>query len=159
METIIKPILLQDIWTPEHDLDDYKVHFATKNRSGDEPLDAWIHGEELWRGWQEHRPERDMFRFPYIFSMMRVYSERQNDVWLFGGVFEVTGRPETSYQVRPMEEASLLVGRLKLRSRGRSKREIRVDFKNHYGRLEVAEVLPIEAIEDREAYWKIVLSG
>lgn len=155
----ISRILLQDIWTPEHDLDDYKVHFATKNPPGDEPLDAWIRGEEVWRGWQQHRPERNMFRLPYIFSLMRVYPERQNDLWLFGGVFEVTGRPETSYEVKPIDEARPFAGRLKLRSHGRAKREIRVDFKNHYDRLEVAEILPIEAVTDREAYWKGRLSG
>ena len=47
------PILLEDIWAPKAELEDYKVHFAKWN--GDrQPLDAWVRDRDAWVGWQEY---------------------------------------------------------------------------------------------------------
>lgn len=151
------PILLKDIF-PIDNPQDYKVHFATNNGES-EPLDRWVHDTAEWQGWQEWRPDHDEFNLPFIFSLMRVYPERKDDVWLFGGVFRVVTRHRDRYEVERTHQGERFIGRLKLRSPGRAQREIRVHLKNHYDSLEVAEILPVEAVENREAYWKRVLSG
>jgi hypothetical protein len=64
--------------------------------------------------WQEHRPGRDQFNRPFIFSLIRFYHEP--DIWLFGGVFRVLQRHADGYEVELTDEGAGFLGRLKLRS-------------------------------------------
>ena len=151
-------ILLRDIW-PIANPEDYKIHYAINNGE-DEPLDVWVRDPEAWKGWQEYRgpTEDERFNRPYIFSLMRCY--REKDVWLFGGVFRVLRHHDRGRQVKLVTDKNFhFAGRLKLRSDYRERPKRGLNFENHYDSLEVAEVLPVEAVEDREAYWKRVLSG
>lgn len=134
--TATPKIWLKDIW-PISNPRDYKVHFATWNRS-ENPLDCWVRDPTEWRDWQAFRPTRNEFSRPLIFSLMDFYPEK--DVWLFGGVFRVLARHANRYEVEQTPDGELFVGRLKLRSDYR-KRLRRVNFENHYESLEVAEVL------------------
>lgn len=129
-------IHLHDIW-PISNLTDYKVHFARWNKR-DQPLEVWVRDRREWQRWQEHRPQRNDFNRPLIFSLMQFYHEP--DMWLFGGVFRVLARHDDRYDVELSEDGSEFIGRLKLRSDYRD-RGTRVNFENHYPDLEVQEIL------------------
>ncbi len=129
-------IKLSDIWqisTPEN----YKLHFARWNRES-QPLEVWARDELEWKGWQEYRPARDEFNRPSIFSLIQFYHEQ--DIWLFGGVFQVLQRLTDRYAVELADEGAGFLGRLKLRSTYRE-RATRVNFENHCSTLEVQEIL------------------
>ncbi len=129
-------ITLRDIWTINHP-EEYKVHFARTNYL-DQPLDVFARDWKEWQGWQEHRPERDMFNREFIFSLMDFYHEKK--AWLFGGIFKVTQRLPDRYEVRLVEDGKGFVGRLKLHSEYMS-RSARVNFENHYSDFSVLEIL------------------
>ena len=153
----ISRILLPHIWPIGHP-DDYKAHFAIYNGEK-QPLNVWVQNPANWRGWQEFRGEKEDERFgrPYIFSLMDFYPEK--DVWLFGGVFRVLERHSRGRKVELAKEGARFAGRLKLRSDYRERPKRGLNFENHYDTLEVVEILPIDAVEDRETYWKGRLSG
>jgi hypothetical protein len=129
-------ILLRNIW-PIAAPQEYKLHFARWNKEH-QPLDVWVRDPLEWQEWQAYRPMRDDFNRPFIFSLMQFYHEP--DTWLFGGIFEVLERRPDRYEVRLMEEGAGFIGRLKMRSSYRE-RATRVFFENHYGGLEVTEIL------------------
>lgn len=129
-------IRLRDIW-PIANLTNYKVHFARWNKR-DQPLEVWVRDRREWQRWQEHRPRRNDFNRPLIFSLMQFYHEP--DMWLFGGVFRVLARHDDRYDVELSKDGSEFIGRLKLRSHYRD-RGTRVNFENHYPDLEVQEIL------------------
>ena len=132
-----RKILLKDIWSIE-DVREYKVHFGRWN-GRERPLDAWVRNREHWHDWQEYRPGRNAFSRPCIFSLMDFY--REQDVWLFGGIFRVLARHEDRYEVELTKRGEIFIGRLKLRSPYRS-RSTRVNFENHFDKFEVSEILP-----------------
>jgi hypothetical protein len=129
-------ILLREVWSIEAP-QEYKLHFARWNQQH-QPLEVWVRDPREWQEWQAYRPVRDDFNRRFIFSLMQFYHEP--DTWLFGGVFEVFGRHTDRYEVRLTDEGAGFIGRLKLRSSYREP-ATRVRFENHYGELEVAEVL------------------
>lgn len=103
----------------------YKLHAARRSEEGDQPLDVYVRDKKEWRDWNRWRRERDEFNRQYIFSMMDFYHE--SNMWLFGGIYEVTGRGEKhshSYEIRDLPEYSHFIGRLKIRmerpNRGRA---------------------------------------
>lgn len=135
-----QPILLKDIWPIERGAD-YKVHFGRWN-GHTQPLDAWVRDPLEWVGWQEYRPQRNMFNRPYIFSLMNFYPDDQR-TWLFGGIFRILARHKDRYQVELTDQGESFIGRLKLWS-NYTERATRVDFEDHYnGRysLNVTEIL------------------
>ncbi len=127
---------LPDIW-PIQRPEDYKAHFARWNQAH-QPLDVFARSRDQWQGWQESYPGRNDFNRPFIFALARFYHEE--DVWLFGGVYEVLGLRDEAYEVRLTDQGAGMIGRLKLRYVYRD-RGTRVNFENHYGNLEVLEVL------------------
>ena len=152
----IPRILLPHIWPMGHP-DDYKAHFAINN-GAEEPLDVWVENPAKWQDWQEFRGKKEDERFnrPYIFSLMDFYPEK--GVWLFGGVFRVLERHDRGRKVEPAKEGARFAGRLKLRSDYRERPKRGLNFENHYDTLEVVEILPVDAVENRKTYWKGVLS-
>lgn len=130
-------ILLNDVW-PIADTHLYKLHFARRNDINVQPLDVFVGSRTEWQGWQEYRPKRDDFNRPRIFSVASFYHEP--DIWLFGGVWDVIGRRADKYDVRLSDEGRAYMGRMKLRYPYKE-RATRVNFENHYGVLEVAEIL------------------
>ena len=129
-------IRLKDIWTIEQP-EKYKVHFARTN-DWDHPLDVFVRDRDEWQGWQEHRPENNMFNREFIFSLMQFYHE--TDAWLFGGVYKVLGRFHDRYEVKLVEDGKGFVGRLKLQSKYKSM-NARVNFERHYRNFNVLEIL------------------
>ncbi len=130
-------IVLQDIWK----LDDptaYKVHFSRWNGFR-EPLDVWVDDPADFVGWQEHRPQRNEFSRPFIFSLARFY--HQPDIWLFTGVYEVLERRPDRYVVNLTRQGEGFIGRLKI-DYGYRDRSVRLNFENHYERMSVSEILP-----------------
>lgn len=119
---------------------DYKAHFALWN--GDEhPLDTFARSRTEWAGWSSHRPQRDAFNRPFIFSMMQVYTEV--NCWLYGGTFEVVGREPTHYELDLREDILPgCVGRLKL-SAPPLGRNTRLNLETVLDDLTVAEILPL----------------
>jgi len=135
--TVETSILLEDIWTPAFDLEDYKVHFARWD-SSHQPLDVWLRSHQEWMGWQEYRPYKNDFNRPRILSFMSFYHEP--DTWLFGGVFDVRERLADRYVVALTRELAPFIGRLKITSSYRE-RQTRPKLENVLGLLEVKEVL------------------
>ena len=133
-------IQLEHIWQIENP-GRYKLHFARWNGKK-QPLQDWAEDHDNWFGWQQYWPGRNDFNRQFIFSLMDYYHE--TDTWLFGGVFEVTGlsdwRDSKRYEVELTDQGASLIGRLKLRSSYRD-RTTRVNFENHYSKLEVGEIL------------------
>ncbi len=115
----------------------FKLHFGRWNKIS-QPLDEWVRDHSIWNKWQEYRPTYDEFNRQYIFSMMYFYPER--DSWLFGGIFEVTGRHPDRYGVLLTDVCEEYVGRLKIYYPYLD-RNTRPKFEKHYGKLEVAEIL------------------
>lgn len=131
------PILLEDIWAPKAELEDYKVHFAKWN--GDrQPLDAWVRDRDAWVGWQEYRGTKNDFNRDRILSFMSFYHER--DTWLFGGIFQVKERHEDRYAVELTSELAPFIGRLKVASPYRD-RQVRPKLERVLGGIQVKEVL------------------
>jgi hypothetical protein len=124
-------IHLVDIW-PIAAPENYKLHFARWNGEN-QPLEVWARDKREWQGWQEHRPARDDFNRPFIFSLVQFYHEP--DIWLFGGVFRVLHRHSDRCEVELAKEGDGFLGRLKLRSTYRE-RATRVKFENHYPGLD-----------------------
>ncbi|WP_185982574.1 GIY-YIG nuclease family protein [Aureimonas mangrovi] len=121
------------------DASQFKLHAARWN--GDEnPLDVYARDPEEWQRWNTWRGTKDDFNRRYILSLIHFYPE--GAVWLFGGAFEVlTRRPEHghTYDIRELDEAKPLVGRLKVSlnlSRGRS-----FLLENQIDKIEIVEVL------------------
>lgn len=69
-------IKLTDIW-PVENPHDYKVHFASWN-GHTKPLDVLVRDPDEWRQWQEYRPKTDQFNLEFIFSLARVYYEKDS---------------------------------------------------------------------------------
>lgn len=131
------PILLEDLWTPQFDLEEYKVHFARWNQNH-QPLDAWVRSRDEWVGWQEYWPGKNDFNRPRILSVMSFYHEP--DTWLFGGVFEVKERLANRYVVALTCELQPFIGRLKLACSYRD-RQTRPKLEGVLGLMTVKEIL------------------
>lgn len=120
----------------------YKLHAARYSSGGGQPLDVFVSSREAWLGWNRWRSAKNEFSRDYVFSLIDFYRER--DIWLFGGVFRVTGRRPVEgadgYEIEEVTEFSNLVGRLKIcmpkPSRGRA-----FYLEHHYQNMEVDEIL------------------
>lgn len=130
----------------------YKFHAARWNGS-DNPLDVFVRDKRAWRNWNTWRGTTNEFSRQFIFSLIDFYPER--DVWLFGGIYEITGRrnePRThSYDIREIEEYQPYVGRLKINlkkpPRGRA-----FYLEKYWGQMSVSEIL-------KESYSGAVFPG
>lgn len=129
-------IRLQEI-LPIGEPNAFKLHFGRYNGQH-EPLDEWVRDHEKWVGWQEYRPSRDDFNRPHIFSVMNFHPEP--GVWLFGGVFDVVERLPDRYIVSLSPLGQNMIGRLKIHHPYYD-RATRVRFENHYGEMQVSEIL------------------
>lgn len=103
----------------------YKFHCARWNGEC-QPLDVYVEDKGTWVQWNTWRSSKNEFTRKYIFSLIDFYPE--NNVWLFGGIYEVLDRhniPNShSYNINELTEFSNYVGRLKIHlpkpSRGRA---------------------------------------
>ncbi len=128
-------------------LTECKLHCAVSDGK-EHPIDVFARSpDDEWVGWNKWRSSRDDFNRQFIFSMAQTHESPT--VWLFGGVFEVTGRrdePQSfAYDVKLRED--LLPGysgRLKIayRPSGRLVRGLRLE--NAIDDMEVVEVLPTQ---------------
>lgn len=130
------PIMLHNYW-PIENLREFKVHFASKNKHGTQPLDVFALSRADWYGWQEFRRGRDRFSRKFIFSLAKFYHE--TDTWLFGGVFQVVRRHANRYKVVLTDQGAPLIGRMKLRFKAARLREQNLD--RVYGDFEIREIL------------------
>lgn len=119
----------------------YKLHCASRNPQGVQPLDAYVRDKKEWRGWNTWRSKQNAFNMQYIFSMMHFYHE--SDMWLFGGIYEVTGRGENyshSYEIRDLPEYSHFIGKLKIKwERPNRSRALRLE--RWIDKMKVSEIL------------------
>ncbi|MBE4583308.1 hypothetical protein BOO29_18855 [Vibrio navarrensis] len=103
----------------------YKFHCARWNGEC-QPLDVYVEDKDSWFHWNTWRSSKNEFTRKFIFSLIDFYPE--NNIWLFGGIYEVLERPNIpnahSYKIRELTEYSNYVGRLKVHlpkpSRGRA---------------------------------------
>ncbi|EJC1212000.1 GIY-YIG nuclease family protein [Vibrio parahaemolyticus] len=104
---------------------EYKFHCARWNGES-QPLDVYVEDKNSWFRWNTWRSSKNEFTRKYIFSLIDFYPE--NNIWLFGGIYEVLERPNVpnthSYKIRELTEYANYVGRLKVYlpkpSRGRA---------------------------------------
>lgn len=132
---------LNDIWMPELELTDYKVHFAVCN-GDDQPLNVFQDDPERWQGWQEWRGTRNRWgNRRRIFSLIR-YLPKGPEYWLFGGIWQIDRVRVDGYDVTLLDEFECKIGRLLLHSpyRGAYKYP---NLENHY-----RQGYPLEAIRN-----------
>jgi len=124
---------------PIDNLSDYKLHLACWN--GDEqPLDVFVRSRDDWKGWNSWRGNRDDFTRQYILSFINFYHEE--NLWLFGGVFEVLERNKERNKVRLLEQHQELIGRLLVSfDRPQGWRGRAFNLENAYHNLIVSELL------------------
>ncbi|MBC6413986.1 MAG: GIY-YIG nuclease family protein [Chromatiales bacterium] len=134
-------------------LDEYKLHAAVQESYGKrEPLDEFIadgeragEKESAWWGWQAWYQARNRWTRKYILSFMRVYSEGEN-VWLFGGIFEVKNpyskgdKVGALYDVHLTEQGKEWIGRLKITYNNKVRQQY-LYLENVYDQLEFSELL------------------
>ena len=120
---------------------DYKIHLACWNQE-ENPLDVFVKSWSEWESWNRWRSWRDDFNRKYIFSLIDFYHE--NDIWLFGGIFEVLKRDREnyshSYEVKLVKSSENYIGRLKVLLK-RPARARSVKLENYYNTIIVAELL------------------
>jgi hypothetical protein len=121
-----------------------KLHCAVYNHEK-QPIEVLAADWDEWVGWNRWRYGRNDFNRDYIFAVAQ--DPAHPTVWLFGGVFEVTGRRNTpnafSYDVEFREDLmGPYVRRLRLAyaHRGRTVRGLRLE--DRIDQMTVAEVLP-----------------
>lgn len=135
-----EPIHLDDVMPiPEEERRRFKLHLASWNGK-EHPLDVYVTDRDRWLGWNRWRGNRNDWTRKYIFSLIDFYHER--DKWLFGGVFEVTGRLATGYEIRPVEKYERFNGRLMLdlrRYQGMRGRAFYLE--RYYGGMTVSDIL------------------
>ncbi len=133
-------IKLNDLFRIE-DPGQYKFHAARWNHQ-EQPLEVYVRSREEWLDWNRWRNKKDEFNRRYIFSLIDFY--HSNDIWLFGGIFEVVGRgtevSSYSYNIEEIQDYNPYVGRLKVGlkkpSRGRAFR-----LEKHLEHMVVSEIL------------------
>ncbi len=123
------------------DSSQYKFHCARWNDKH-QPLDVYVKDKKKWFQWNTWRGTKDEFTRKYIFSLIDFYPE--NNIWLFGGIYEVIERvniPNShSYKIEELTEYSCFVGRLKVHlpkpSRGRA-----FYLEKYISKMTVSEIL------------------
>ena len=78
--------LLDVLKISEAELKNYKVHFAIGATDKMVPYHKFLIGE--FKEWQEGQTNKNFHR-PYVLSL--IYYKK--DLWIFGGVYQVTGKP------------------------------------------------------------------
>ena len=132
---------LLNILDPTH----YKLHLATQNKLGVQPLDDFVAGLENWHGWNEwNDPRKNDWTRPFVLSFMRYYPGG-NDQWLFGGGFEVIARRTDRYKLKPLAQFTPFVGRLIATFHRKPREPMRGRgflLERYLDRFTVAEILP-----------------
>lgn len=124
---------------PINNFRDYKIHFAVSNGQV-QPLDAFVRDAEEWKSWNSSRSNRNDFNRRFIFSLMRYYPQKENDKWLFGGIFEVLQRNTDSYVVQLIDLHREYVGRLLIHYQGPGVRGRAFYLESHFDQLKVAQL-------------------
>ncbi len=131
----------------EDEMGKYKLHLATRDNYGKEPLDVFVRDRDEWKEWNEWRENKDDFKREYILGLIHDY--HKTDKYVFGGIFRVIERhhdwPETKigYKVELTNQFENLIGRLvidfsrcKKAKRGRA-----FLLENHINEMSVSEIL------------------
>ena len=120
---------------------EYKLHLACRSPDNDDPLDVFVRSQDDWKGWNTWRGSRDDFSRRYIFSLIKDY--HTSNLWLFGGIFEVTARHADRYDVTLVQQGQEFVGRLVVRfDRPKNWKQGRArNLENHYDQLLVSDIL------------------
>jgi len=119
-----------------------KLHCAVWNGEH-HPIDVLARSWDEWVVWSRWRGQRDDFNRRFIFALAR---DRNNpSLWLFGGVFEITGRRDTpnahSYDLELREDLmGPFIKRLWVKFRQPS-RAVRLNMEKHLDQIEVLSLL------------------
>ena len=135
-------IFLKEIWSVEEsERYNYKLHLA-QSANNYQPLDVYTQeGFDGWQNWQVHRGDVNRFNRNYIFSLMQFYPEG-DDIWLFGGIFEVLGENQDGYVVEITDVLANFIGRMKIRLI--KDRTNYPNLETYYDRMVVWEILKTE---------------
>ncbi len=93
-------------------LGDYKLHLATRNDEGVEPLDVFARDRRAWDGWTAYRGRKADWKKPRVFTLLKFYPIL--NTWLFGGIYEVlAAHPHpTPYELCLLPLHDCFIGRL-----------------------------------------------
>jgi len=91
----------------------YKLHLASKNDQGTEPLDEFARSFDDWVYWNEWRGNKDDFTRQFIFSFIKDYHHNYQNKYIFGGIFEVLGRhQDREYDIKLCDYLKPFIGRM-----------------------------------------------
>lgn len=97
----MEPIALRSLVTNVVDPATCKLHCAVFNGVA-HPIDVLGHSWDEWVNWNRWRGSTNHFNRQFIFSLAQAAEDPK--LWLFGGIFEVTGRTPTphatSYEIQ-----------------------------------------------------------
>lgn len=135
-------IALASLLPAGFDPTEFKVHFAVYNQV-EYPIHVLANAPDEWKGWNEYRSNKDDFNRRFIFSLAQ--DRHDPTLWLFGGVWEVTGRrPEVkarSYDIIARDDIlGPFVRRLWVRAKLTS-RTIRRSMETVLNDMSVASIL------------------
>ena len=154
----MRAIKLKDIFA-DIEQQDYKVYFARSPKNGVKPLDDYLADPnklEFWKARNTYSTGKNHFNRPYIFSLIRDYHEE--DIWLFGGVWEVVGidkRSKTNpYRIVPVSRFSPFIGRLRIEYRYNGS-ATRAKLEKHFDGMVVKEILEEPYFEKFPGYSNI----
>lgn len=122
---------------PITDPENYKLHCAVYNGRA-QPLDEFVESRALWDKWTRYKGKRNRFNRKTVLSLIRFYPEEH--VWLFGGIYNVSGFNDQGYLIERNPYGEALVGRLKINFK-LSGRNTEPNLENQLPRLEVRELL------------------
>lgn len=118
-----------------------KLHCAKYNGQT-HPLDVLAGDWKKWVLWNRYRPERDEFNRQFIFSL--AHDRHDPKRWLFGGIFEVTGRrniPKThAYTIRFRKDLMGPFTRRLWIAFSPSGRAVRLNMETYLDQMEVIKV-------------------
>ncbi|EIV1855841.1 GIY-YIG nuclease family protein [Vibrio vulnificus] len=100
---------LELIFPELNDNSTYRFHLAKQSPSGTRPIDVLARDFDEWTNWQVYRGnKKERFVRDKIISFAQISGSR----FLFGGIFNIIGRENSTYEVELDPKYEELIGRL-----------------------------------------------
>lgn len=97
----------------------YRFHLAKQEPEGTRPIDVLARSFEEWTSWQVYRgKKKERFVRDKIVSFAQISGSK----FLFGGIFNITNRSSSGYEVELDHNHEELIGRLTIDYRGENTR-------------------------------------
>lgn len=97
----------------------YRFHLAKQNPGGTRPIDVLARSFEEWTGWQVYRGNK---KERFVRNKIVTFAQISGSKFLFGGIFNITSREHSKYEVKLDSQYSELIGRLTIDYQGENTR-------------------------------------